>query len=56
MACVRIGGMTHPLAYFNGRILAAAELSLSIHDLGFTSGAAVSERFRTFGGRLFRPA
>ena len=48
--------MTQLQAYLNGRFLPAAELSLSIHDLGFTFGATVSERFRTFGGRLFRAA
>ncbi len=46
--------MTQQLAYLNGDFIPASALSLSVDDLGFVQGACVSERLRTFHGRLFR--
>ena len=46
--------MTHPIAFLNGKILAAHEATLPIDDAGFVLGATVTEQLRTFGGRLFR--
>jgi branched-subunit amino acid aminotransferase/4-amino-4-deoxychorismate lyase len=46
--------MKPELAYFRGEFRPAHELALSVEDLGFVQGVAVSERMRTFGGRLFR--
>lgn len=46
--------MSTPWAYSNGRLIPAAELSVSVADAGFVLGATVSEQLRTFGGRLFR--
>jgi branched-subunit amino acid aminotransferase/4-amino-4-deoxychorismate lyase len=46
--------MTTPWAYSNGRLIPAAELSVSVADAGFVLGATVAEQLRTFGGRLFR--
>jgi branched-subunit amino acid aminotransferase/4-amino-4-deoxychorismate lyase len=48
--------MTQELAYLNGEFLAATELALSVDDLGFVQGVAISERMRTFRGKLFRLA
>ena len=45
--------MDEPLAYLNGRFLAASELAVSPVDAGFVQGAAVAEQIRTFGGKLF---
>ncbi|MCA9188924.1 MAG: aminotransferase class IV [Pirellulaceae bacterium] len=44
------------LAFLNGRFLPEAELTISIHDVGFVQGVTVAERVRTFGGRLFKLA
>ncbi len=46
--------MTDRVAYFNGEFSPDSALAISIDDLGFVQGACVSERLRTFGGRLFR--
>ncbi|MFO0898400.1 MAG: aminotransferase class IV [Pirellulales bacterium] len=46
--------MSTPWAYSNGRLIPAAELTVSTSDAGFVLGATVSEQLRTFGGRLFR--
>src|SRR5690606_31815649 len=48
--------MSTPVAYLNGRWVEAAELAVPIADLGFTMGVTVTERLRTFGGRVFRQA
>lgn len=42
------------LAYFNGRLLPAGEVALSLDDLGFVWGATVADRLRTFRHKLFR--
>lgn len=44
-----------PLVYWNGDLRPAEQIAVPIHDLGFVMGVTVSERLRTFGGRLFRP-
>lgn len=46
--------MTEPLAYLNGRISPASQLSLSVTDLGVVMGASVTEMARTFGQECFR--
>lgn len=46
---------TEPLAYFNGRMIPADQLQISVTDPGFVMGVAVSEQLRTFQQRLFRP-
>jgi branched-subunit amino acid aminotransferase/4-amino-4-deoxychorismate lyase len=46
--------MSEPLAYLNGDFLPTSQLCLAADDLGFVQGVAVSERLRTFNGRLFR--
>jgi branched-subunit amino acid aminotransferase/4-amino-4-deoxychorismate lyase len=48
--------MTKPWAFLNGRWIAADELSISVDDVGFLQGAAVTERLRTFRGKVFRLA
>jgi len=40
--------------YLNGRFVPAAGAAIRLDDAGFVWGATVSERLRTFGGRLFR--
>ena len=45
-----------PLAYRNGRFLAADELHIPYWDAGFIQGVTVAEQLRTFGGKLFRLA
>ncbi len=42
-----------PLACWNGRIVPATELSLSVADIGFLQGVTVTEMLRTFRGELF---
>jgi len=42
-----------PVAYFCGRIVPSSAVQISPWDLGFVWGATVSERLRTFRGRLF---
>lgn len=46
--------MSSSLAYFNGQFVPATQLSISVHDAGFVWGATVTDRARTFNGRLFR--
>jgi branched-subunit amino acid aminotransferase/4-amino-4-deoxychorismate lyase len=46
--------MSAPLAYWNGRLLPAAEACLPFHDAGFVFGATTSDLCRTFRHRLFR--
>lgn len=52
----------HPLAcnmrqvYFNGLWIPESQVAIGIHDAGFTLGVTVTERLRTFEGRLFRRA
>jgi branched-subunit amino acid aminotransferase/4-amino-4-deoxychorismate lyase len=41
-------------AYLNGRWAPGSELSIGVDDLGFLLGATVTERLRTFRGRVFR--
>ena len=41
-------------AYLNGKWIDARELSISVSDFGFTLGATVVERLRTFAERPFR--
>jgi branched-subunit amino acid aminotransferase/4-amino-4-deoxychorismate lyase len=41
-------------AYLNGEWIHAHELSIPVSDLGFTLGATVVERLRTFAGKPFR--
>lgn len=43
-------------AYLNGQWVSGAELNIPADDVGFLLGATVSERLRTFGGRIFRLA
>ncbi|HWA99941.1 MAG TPA: aminotransferase class IV, partial [Pirellulales bacterium] len=47
--------MIEPIAYLNGRWLAASQATLPVFDAGFVLGATVAEQLRTFNGRLFRP-
>jgi branched-chain amino acid aminotransferase len=42
-----------PLAYFNGQFLPVEEVALPLDDAGVVWGAMVTDRLRTFGGRLF---
>ena len=46
--------MTDEIAYLQGTLVAASDLSVSVRDQGFVLGVTVSERLRTFGGKLFR--
>ena len=46
--------MKTPLAYLNGRWIAASELAIGVNDVGFLLGATVAERLRTFHGKPFR--
>lgn len=48
--------MSGPIAYFNGQFRPATEVAIALNDLGFIWGAVVTDRLRTFGGRLFRVA
>jgi branched-subunit amino acid aminotransferase/4-amino-4-deoxychorismate lyase len=43
-----------PQAYYNGRLIPAAEASVPVWDSGFVLGVTVAEVLRTFSGRLFR--
>jgi branched-chain amino acid aminotransferase len=42
------------VAYFNGAWVATSELAIGVDDLGFLLGATVTERLRTFRGKVFR--
>jgi branched-subunit amino acid aminotransferase/4-amino-4-deoxychorismate lyase len=46
--------MSEQLAYFDGSFVPVSQVTIHLEDLGFTMGVAVSERLRTFGGKLFR--
>lgn len=46
--------MSGRTAYYCGNWIAESELAIPVGDLGFTMGATVTERLRTFGGQLFR--
>ncbi len=46
--------MNDPVSYLNGSFHTGSKLALSVDDLGVLQGVAVSERMRTFRGRLFR--
>jgi len=41
-------------AYLNGNWITSADLHIGVDDTGFLLGATVTERLRTFGGRVFR--
>jgi branched-subunit amino acid aminotransferase/4-amino-4-deoxychorismate lyase len=41
-------------AHFNGRWIPGSELCIAVDDVGFLLGATVTERLRTFQGRVFR--
>ena len=45
--------MTSPLAYVNGRFVPVGEVAIPLDDAGFVWGATVTDRLRTFNGRLF---
>jgi branched-subunit amino acid aminotransferase/4-amino-4-deoxychorismate lyase len=45
--------MAPPLAYLNGRFLPLSEVAIPLDDAGFVWGATVTDRLRTFNGRLF---
>ena len=45
--------MSPPVAYLNGRFVPLAEVAIPLDDAGFVWGATVTDRLRTFGGRLF---
>ena len=45
--------MSTPLAYVNGHFIPADEVGLGLEDAGTVWGAIVTDRLRTFGGRLF---
>ncbi|MCO6047037.1 aminotransferase class IV [Aeoliella sp. ICT_H6.2] len=46
--------MSQRTAYFCGKWIDEGEMKIPIGDLGFSMGVTVTERLRTFGGRLFR--
>lgn len=46
--------MSQGQAYLNGQWVGAGALTLSVDDLGFTLGATVVERLRTFRGEPYR--
>ena len=46
--------MKEPLAFLNGEMIPATELSVPVYDAGFVLGTTVAEQLRTFNGRLFR--
>lgn len=50
----KIVAMAETLAYLNGKLIAASQLSIPVHDAGFVQGVTVAEQLRTFGGKLFR--
>jgi branched-chain amino acid aminotransferase len=45
--------MSPPVAYLNGQFVPLAEVAIPLDDAGFVWGATVTDRLRTFGGRLF---
>jgi branched-chain amino acid aminotransferase len=46
--------MRESSAYLNGAWIPSSDLHVSVDDVGFLVGATVTERLRTFGGRVFR--
>jgi branched-chain amino acid aminotransferase len=46
--------MKEPIAFLNGRWIAASAAVLPVGDAGFVLGTAVTEQLRTFAGRIFR--
>ena len=46
--------MTRPIGYSNGRFVPASEIAIPLDDAGFVWGATVTDRLRTFNGKLFR--
>lgn len=46
--------MSDSIAYYNGEFKPADQISITLVDAGFVWGATVTDRTRTFGGRLFR--
>jgi len=42
--------------YLNGAWVPSSQLGITVDDLGFLLGATVTERLRTFGGKVFRLA
>ena len=48
---VRMKGLT---AYLNGKWIPGEELSIAVDDVGFLLGTTVTEKLRTFGGKIFR--
>lgn len=42
------------MAYLNGRWAPDTELAIPVRDPGFSMGVTITERLRTFGGRLWR--
>jgi branched-subunit amino acid aminotransferase/4-amino-4-deoxychorismate lyase len=46
--------MPNTSAYLNGEWIPASELRIGVDDVGFTLGTTVTERLRTFGGKVFR--
>jgi branched-subunit amino acid aminotransferase/4-amino-4-deoxychorismate lyase len=42
------------VAYLNGQWIPASDLAVAVDDVGFLLGATVTERLRTFGGKVFR--
>ena len=45
--------MSTPIAYVNGHFIPAQEVGLDLDDAGVLWGAVVTDRLRTFSGRLF---
>jgi branched-chain amino acid aminotransferase len=41
-------------AYFCGQWIAESDVSIAIDDMGFTMGVTVTERLRTFDGKVYR--
>lgn len=46
--------MSQAVGYIHGRFVPAGELALPLNDAGHLWGAVVTDRLRTFNGRLFR--
>ncbi len=46
--------MSDRTAYFCGQWIPESQLAIPISDLGFSMGVTVTERLRTFGGKIFR--
>ena len=42
------------VVYSNGNWIPSVELAVAVDDVGFLLGATITERLRTFGGRVFR--